>query len=303
MKSITENLLLWKRCARIKWAMRRGNVLIGNRRLDPTLARNQVSAYLNFFKYQSPIEFRPYISKEILSLYDEGPTPTLYEIRLVCEQEIMELAGYLLTNFSYDKTIVGRMLKSKSEQVRNFGVAIAINEDYLDAIPGSDYDSLFLYFIERRIVKTNATTFSTDGFLKILTARLVQEDGSVLDQTRENIATLIESGAIQVALNVEFFKKLFERRGTLTESDYKMFRIAILKFPGLFSVLTDVRLRIDPFTFQVDYSSWITHAQKLMFLNRLRVECAFNADNPGVAEFDGRINSFRDVFKGEQILP
>lgn len=66
-------------------------------------------------------------------------------------------------------------------------------------------------------------------------------------------------------------------------------------------MLLEVRLAIDPFTKQVDYSLWLRDSAKFLFLEKIR-NFEGVSDAKRVSEFDRKLNVFKEIYKFDRSL-
>ena len=158
--------------------------------------------------------------------------------------------------------------------------AINISNNFLDGIP-SDHELLYKYFVNASINQDQAQRFLDASFQKLLTSRLLTEQRVLFTSIANNLIVMIEVGALSPEIHQQFFKDLFNRETYVQGEQKILFRLAISKSTKLLDSILSIRLLIDPFSKQTNYSTWLNHVQKYLFIVGVAADLA--KQNPEVS--------------------
>ncbi|WP_311950187.1 hypothetical protein [Halomonas piscis] len=173
-------------------------------------------------------------------------------------------------------------------------LAVVINFDLLEVIPGDDSDELWVYFTSTKIKEKDIGIFSSPGFLKLLFKEKIHENRVFYVWVSENVKLLIENDVVDVSNHIEFFSKIFANEDYIQYSLSDLFKAAICKDERVFYGLANVRLCIDPFSKETNYSQWLKDSSKFMFLAYCRQEYLDTIESEEVSEFAARLKYFLD---------
>lgn len=182
-------------------------------------------------------------------------------------------------------------------------VAINISTSNLDKIPDND-ELLYRYFVNASIKPEQVNRFRNPNFQKNLTNRLLTEERVLFTSITNNLITMMETDALNPASYHSFFKDLFKRETHIQGEQKNLFRLAVSKEPRLLDELISVRLLIDPFSKQTNFSTWLNHTQKYLFLAEIAKDSISKNPTPSTNAtlFLEKLSCFNEVFKHDRSI-
>jgi len=154
---------------------------------------------------------------------------------------------------------------SNSQVVADATAAINIVTRNLSGV-SSDPEVLYRYFVNAEIKPAEVQRFEDAEFQALLVLRLLNEERVLFTWIVKNLIVLIQAGSLDLEKNSGFFIKIFRREKYIHGEQEKLFYIAALGCVTVFEGLIGTRLFIDPFSKQTNYSTWLNHVQKYLFL-------------------------------------
>jgi len=178
-------------------------------------------------------------------------------------------------------------------------IAIVLEDDRV--LVDADTSLLYRYFVNAKISSGSIHYFSGAKFISIALDKIVNEERVIFTWIVQNIKSMIQASLLDPSEHRSFFKKLFEKYSYIQGEQAALFMMAASRDYLLFDVLLDVRLAIDPFSKQVDYSLWLRDSAKFLFLEKIRSLEGVSAAKR-VSEFDQKLNVFREIYKFDRSL-
>ncbi|UEP49948.1 hypothetical protein LMA00_23355 [Burkholderia ambifaria] len=258
----------------------------------PPNDNDRVSAFIDLIKYRA-------FASATRALDDQF----LHDFNLLSLEQKAVLAGldkhYLIpAALIEDLAIKGvkQWIGSPITILKEMASAIAISNGDLDSIDKSDKSILYRYFVNSKIESKDAPSFSNGDFLQYTLNRLLSEERVIFTWIIQNLILLVEHAHLDPHRHSEFFIGLFEKSNYIQGELSVLFKSTISKTPTLFETLTNVRLSIDPFTKQTNFSLWLQDSAKFKYIATLR-SIAGVVETDQVKKFDKKLELFNAMNK------
>ncbi len=246
---------------------------------------NVIDACVDSCRYVSPQGLRAAINEELLSLLDSIDDKSC-SIKLAENDKSNVVVAYLISHQEYDLDEVVNLITSKDPYLELIGIGLAIIYKFPQIIPVSNIEGLYKYFRSCEVSKDQLVYFVSDDFLKYSFEKMQKEEKVIFTWMVKNLYSLIEVGAVDVGESFGFFVEFFKGNDYLNETHKALYRLVLKKKPSLVEQLLGVRLCIDPFTKQCNYSKWLKEVGKFKFISDLRDSLSGDYSSDGLIKFD-----------------
>ncbi|MFK3725871.1 hypothetical protein ACI2KE_18815 [Pseudomonas monteilii] len=258
---------------------------------------DDVSAYIDLIKYGAVQSCNRWIESEFLRNFRSLSHEEKVNLAQMDSEHVLSasLISELMNN-DY-----AQWLSSPCSTIKEMASAIAIVLEDERILVGADNSLLYRYFVNARVSCGRLKYFSRVDFISMALEKIVSEERVIFTWVVLNIKSLIQASLLSPSEHRHFFKKLFEKYSYIQGEQAELFFAASSRDYLLFDVLLEVRLAIDPFTKQVDYSLWLRDSAKFLFLEKIR-NFEGVSDAKRVSEFDRKLNVFKEIYKFDRSL-
>jgi len=260
-----------------------------------------VDACIDSSKYADPIGLRLSINDEVLKFLD-SKDETFDKLKLAEMDETNVLLAYLVSNHRYCATDISSLIKSGDSYLELVGTGLAIIYELPQIIPASSDESLYKYFRSREISKESLGIFSSDSFINFSFSKMLKEERVVFTWMVNNLTSLIEIDAIDIDENSTFLVKLLRENDYPNETHRSLYFSALKKKPYSINKIVGMKLNIDPFTKQTNYTKWLKEVRMFNFIFELRNSLSKQYVSEDVSKFDGIKAYFYNINKGDSGL-
>lgn len=258
-------------------------------------------ACIDASRYTGSLGIRLSLREEILSLLDSKDNiQERFKLAELDSQNV--IAAYLASYPHYSLEDISNLLTSKDEYLRSIGVGLSVIYDNPQIIPSSNVEGLYKYFRSREIRADELKCFSSNEFVKHSFGRMLQEERVIFTWMINNLISLVEIDAVRVDENSEFFVSFLRDNDYPNETHKALFVLALRKHPSLIESILKIRLRIDPFTKQNNYSKWLVEVRKFKFISALRDSLPRNYISQEVALFDKTKSDVYRIYRHDKGL-
>lgn len=258
---------------------------------------DDVSVYIDLIKYGAVQSSSRWVESEFLRNFR---VLSLEEKVDLAQMDGEHVLSAILISELMDSDYV-KWLTSPCSTIKEMASAIAIVLEDDRVLVGADNSLLYRYFVNARVSSDRLHYFSGANFISKALEKIVSEERVIFTWVVQNIKILIRASLLDPSEYRLFFKKLFEKYSYIQGEQEELFLVASSRDYLLFDVLLEVRLAIDPFTKQVDYSLWLQDSAKFLFLEKIR-NLEGVSDAKRVSEFDHKLNVFREIYKFDRSL-
>lgn len=252
-------------------------------------------------RYASSYGIRLSLSEEIINLLDR--TDNIQEKFKIAELDNQNvIAAYLATYQNYSIEDISNLLESKDEYLKSIGVGLAVIYDNPQIIRLTNIEGLYKYFRSREIKADELKHFTSYEFIKHSFHRILQEERVIFTWMINNLASLVDIGAVSIDENAEFFVNLLRDNDYPNETHKALFLLALRKHPSLVEDILKINLKIDPFTKQTNYSKWLKEIRKFSFISSLRDSMPESYVSEQVLFFDKRKSDLYKINRNDRSL-
>ncbi|MGX9763289.1 hypothetical protein [Pseudomonas shahriarae] len=258
---------------------------------------DDISAYIDLIKYGAIQSSYRWIDPEFYRNFRALPIDKKVELALMDSQHVLS-ANLISELMEHDYT---KCHTSTCSTIREMASAIAIVFEDARVLANADTSLLYRYFVNAKVSSDSLHFFSSAEFISIALNRILNEERVIFTWIVQNITSMIQASLLEPSMHRSFFKDLFQKYSYIQGEQATLFMVAVSRDYLLFDVLLEVRLAIDPFSKQIDYSLWLRDSAKFIFLEKIR-----NLDGVSTArratEFDQKLSLFREINKFDRSL-
>ena len=230
---------------------------------------NVTDACIDSSRYADPYGIRLSLREEIISLLDSKNN--IHDKLKIAELDKENvIAAYLVTYQHYSIEDISNLLTSKEEYLASIGVGLAVIYDNPQIIPPLNIEGLYKYFRSREINTDELKYFTSDEFIKHSFHRMLEEERVIFTWMINNLISLVDIDAISIDEHSEFLVSLLRDNDYPNETHMILFSSALKKRPRFIEDILRIKLNIDPFTKQYNYSKWLIEVRKFSFISNLR---------------------------------
>ena len=226
-------------------------------------------ACIDASRYVSPYGIRLSLSEEIINLVD-GKANIQDKLKIAELDKENVIAAYLATYQHYSIDDISNLLASGDGYLASIGVGLAVIYDNPLIIPQSNIEGLYKYFRSREINADELKHFTSDEFIDYSFQRMLKEERVIFTWMINNLISLVDIDAISIDNNSEFFVSLLRDNDYPNKTHMALFLLVLKKKPNFIEDILRIKLHIDPFTKQYNYSKWLTEVRKFGFISNLR---------------------------------
>lgn len=246
-----------------------GNVYKEGADYTYTFSSDVTDACIDASRYVDSYGIRRSLSAEIINLVDSKAN-IQEKLEIARRDKKNVIAAYLVTYHHYDANDIYNFLVAGDEYFASIGVGLAVINDNPLIIPQSNIEGLYKYFRSREINAEQLKHFTSDEFINHSFRRMLKEERVIFTWMINNLISLMGIDAIGVDKNSEFFVSLLRDNDYLNETHMALFLLVIKKYPSFIEDILKLKLCIDPFTKQYNYSKWLKQVRKFNFISNLR---------------------------------
>jgi len=258
---------------------------------------DKISIYIDLIKYGQNLSAHRSLESGFAESFCSLPVEERATLALMDSEHVLTAA---LLNQLLEQGYT-QWLNSPCITLKEMALAIAIASENTTILTNADTSLLYQYFINARLNEKDLIHFSKENFIEFALNKVLHEERVIFIWIVQNITTMIKTGFLQPEQHKDFFKKLFEKYDYIQGEQENLFFEAVSRHTPLFNELTAIRLSIDPFTKQVNYSLWLRDSSKFLFLERLR-QLEGVAATTQASSFDHRLQTFMDLNKFDNSL-
>lgn len=258
-------------------------------------------ACIDASRYASPYEIRLSLSEEIINLVDgKGNIQEKLELAKLDKENV--IAVYLATYQHYSINDISNLLASEDEYFASVGAGLAVIYDNPLIIPQSNIEGLYKYFRSREIKADELRHFTSEEFINYAFRRMLKEERVIFTWMINNLISLVGIDAISIDKNSEFFISLLRDNDYPNEAHMALFLLALKKKPNFIEDIFGLKLCIDPFTKQYNYSKWLKEIRKFSFISNLRDSLPECYSSEETLLFDKRKSDLYRINKNDRSL-
>jgi len=258
---------------------------------------DDISAYIDLIKYGAIQSSHRWIDPEFCRNFRALSIDEKVELALMDSQHVLS-ANLISELMEQDYT---KWLTSSCSTIREMASAIAIVLEDARVLANADTSLLYRYFVNAKVSSDSLHYFSNAEFISIALDKILNEERVIFTWIVQNITSMIQASLLEPSKHRSFFKDLFKKYSYIQGEQATLFMVAVSRDNLLFDVLLEVRLAIDPFSKQVDYSLWLRDSAKFLFLEKIRnLEGVSTAKR--ASEFDQKLSLFREIYKFDRSL-
>lgn len=230
---------------------------------------NVTDACIDAFRHADPNGIRHSLSEEVIGLLEDKDT-IQDKLKIAQLDKNNVIAAYLATYPTHSTNDILKLLMSEDEYLVSFGVGLAVITKMPMIIPPSNTEGLYKYFRSKKINEDELKHFTSEKFIDHSFHRIQSEERIIFTWMIENLISLLELNAINIEKNSKFFVSLLRENDYPNDAHMKLFLSVIEKNPKFIEDLLKLKLCIDPFTKQYNYSKWLKEVRKFSFISNLR---------------------------------
>lgn len=258
-------------------------------------------ACIDSSRYADPFGIRLSLSEDIIKLLDEkGNIQEQLKIAELDKENV--IAAYLATCQSYSIDDISNLLSSKDEYLSSVGVGLAVISGNPQIIPPLNIEGLYKYFRSREISEDELNFFTSNEFIKHSFRRMLKEERVIFTWMINNLVSLVDIDAISIDENSESFVSLLRDNDYPNETHMALFVLTLKKRPSFIEDVLRIKLNIDPFTKQYNYSKWLREIRKFNFVSHLRDSLPEEYSSEETLLFDRRKIDLYRINKNDQSL-
>lgn len=263
----------------------------------PTVGKNKINAYIDIIKYRS--------ARTAHAILDTSFQDSFASLKIEQKAQLSELDEELilasLTIESMLDTDYKNHLHNKNTTLKDMATAIAIVLEDTSILKDADNKTLYNYFVNARIQHKNLKIFSNPKFLSDALNKLINEERVIFTSIIQNLTQMIRDSLLDPSSHKIFFIKLFKTQNYIQGEYAILFLEAIKASPTLFEDLARVKLVIDPFSKQTNYSKWLQDSAKFLSLAKLRATDNIR-ETKALLGFDQKLRIFQEMYKYDRLI-
>jgi hypothetical protein len=258
-------------------------------------------ACIDASRYADPYGIRLSLSEEIIKLVDgKGNIQDKLKIAKLDKENV--IAAYLATYEHHSIDDISNLLASEDGYMASIGVGLAVINDKPLIIPRSNIEGLYKYFRSREINSDELKHFTSDEFIDHSFRRMLKEERVIFTWMINNLISLVEMDAISINNNSEFFVSLLRDNDYPNETHMALFHLVLKKKANFIEDILRLKLCIDPFTKQYNYSKWLKEVRKFSFISNLRDSLPEEYSSGETLLFDRRKSDLYRINKNDRYL-
>lgn len=258
-------------------------------------------ACIDASRYADPYGIRLSLSEEIIKLVDgKGNIQDKLKIAKLDKENV--IAAYLATCQHYSIDDISNLLASEDGYLASIGVGLAVIYDNPLIIPRSNIEGLYKYFRSREINADELKHFTSDEFIDHSFRRMLKEERVIFTWMINNLISLVDMDAISIDKNTEFFVSLLRDNDYPNKTHMALFLLVLKKKPNFIEDILRLKLCIDPFTKQYNYSKWLKEVGKFSFISSLRDSLPEGYSSVETLLFDRRKSDLYRINKNDRSL-
>ena len=264
-------------------------------------AGDVTDACIDASRYVRPYEIKLSLSEEIINLVDsKGNIQDKLKIAELDKENV--IAAYLATYPHYSIDDISNLLASEDRYLASIGVGLAIIYDNPLIIPKSNIEGLYKYFRSRKINADELNHFTSEDFIEYSFLRMLKEERVIFTWMINNLISLVDIDAISIDENSEFFVSLLRDNEYPNETHMALFLLILKKNPNFIEHILELKLCIDPFTKQYNYSKWLKEVGKFGFISNLKDSLPEGYSSEETFLFDRRKSELYKINKNDRGL-
>ena len=260
-----------------------------------------VDACIDSARFADPLSLEVSIQADVLKFLD-GKDEELARFNLAKLDTSNVLLAYLVSCRPYSSSEISRFIESEDDYLISVGSGLAVMHSCPQLIPASSYEGLYKYFRSHKITENSFSHFSSKEFVKYSFTKMLKEENVIFTWMINNLESLVAIDAIKVEEHHDSFVKLLRGTDYPNETHKDLFVLAIEKAPDLINEIVKMRLEIDPFTKQSNYTKWLQEVRMFKFVSDLRDSLPEKYTSNDVYQFDKCKVDLYEINKGDSSL-
>lgn len=262
------------------------------------LTGDVTDACIDAYRYATSCEIRRSLSEKVITLIN-GKDNLKDKLKIAKLDKDNVIAAYLATYQYYSTDDISNLLMSEDEYLAAVGVGLSVIYDSPLILPQSNILGLYKYFRSREITETELEHFTSDEFIEYSFRMMLKEERVIFTWMINNLISLLKMDVISIDKHSEFFIKLLKDNDYLHEIHMSLFLLVLKRKPCFIKNIVELKLCIDPFTKQYNYSKWLKDIKKFDFISSLKDSISEEYRSKELDSFDRKKSELYRINKND----
>lgn len=260
-----------------------------------------VEACIDAARFYHPFTLHSLLKNEVVEYLDKiRVVNTKFEIAKI--DKTNTILVYLFLHISNSPDNITNLMKSRDDYLISVGTALSIRYSLPELIPPTNDEMLYKYFRSQEIGQKSLHLFQSPSFLSLAKRKMLQEERVIFIWMISNLISLIKNDTAEVIQDHKFLVALLKATDYPNKTHTTLFCLALQKHPNLVNEFVKIKLDIDPFTKQTNYTKWLQQVRMFNFIYDLRKSLPDTFESTEVFKFDEKRRQFFTLNQGDHAL-
>lgn len=260
-----------------------------------------VDACVDSSRFADPLGLRSSINENILEFLDDEHN-AIKKFELAKCDNTNVLLAYIVSYHDYPPEEISSLIKSEDSYLASVGVGLSIINDLPLLIPTSSKEALYKYFRSHQINNESLSHFASKDFINFAFTKILEEEKVIFTWMVNNLTSLVKLEIINPCDDHKFFVKFLKNVKYPNETHKTLYLSVIEKTPDLINKLIKIRLDIDPFTKQTNFTKWLDEVRMFKFISVLRDSLPEEYTSHSVTKFDEVRTNLYEINQNDESL-
>lgn len=285
----------------IRQMIQDGSFLNENPLQSYVFSEDVVEACIDAARFYHPFTLQSLIKNQVAEFLDKiGEVTTKFEIAKI--DKTNTLLVYLFLRLSNSAHDISNLMESGDAYFISVGTALSIRYSLPELIPPTNDEMLYKYFRSQEISQESLHLFQSPSFLDLAKGKMLKEERVIFIWMISNLISLIRTDTAGIIQDYKFLVELLKTTDYPNKTHKTLFCLAIQKHPNLINEFVKIKLDIDPFTKQINYTKWLQQVRMFNFISDLRNSLSDTYKSTEVSKFEERRHQLFAINQDDQAL-